>query len=323
MVHSCLLKTAALVSSTLLASAEATYVSQGGVVTISHLSGSFAKMSTHGATVFSFSPAYDPYGDVLVMSNDSVYDGIKPLSGGITIEFPNHDATKDYPVPELGFARVSKWTLEDVDLTSDKNSYSSAMFHLDSTDDTLQMWPFKFRLFYEVRLYSTWLETELTVMNIGSGGMVFEALLNNHFSVPDVRNNGVEVSGLQGVEYFDRVTGKTQNEMRESFGIMSRVDSIYKDVKNDVTATIRGDGFTETVVVEKSARLHTGYAPPVTPSTDCVVSNPWNQDTKSDFSDEEYIHLVAIGVGTVRDKIGIAPDDSYTLNQIIKASRYP
>ena len=122
-------------------------------------------------------------------------------------------------------------------------------------------------------MYSTWLETELTVMNIGSGGMVFEALLNNHFSVPDVRNNGVEVSGLQGVEYFDRVTGKTQNEARESFGIMSRVDSIYKDVKNDVTATIRGDGFTETVVVEKSARLHTGYAPPVPLSTDCVVSN--------------------------------------------------
>uniref|UniRef100_A0AAV1USN0 glucose-6-phosphate 1-epimerase n=1 Tax=Peronospora matthiolae TaxID=2874970 RepID=A0AAV1USN0_9STRA len=323
MICSLLLKTATLVSSTLLTSVGSTYVSQGGVVTLSHPSGSFAKMSTHGATVFSFSPAYDPYGDVLVMSNDSVYDGIKPLSGGITVVFPNRDVSKDYPVPELGFARVSKWTLENVDLTSDKNSYSSAMFRLESSENTRRMWPFDFRLVYEVRLYSTCLETELTVMNIGSKGMVFQALLNNHFYVNDVRNNGVEVSGLQGVEYFDRVTGKTQNDMRESFGIMSRVDNLYKDVKNDVTATIKGAGYTKKVVVEKSALLHTGTVPPVPLSTDCVVSNPWNKDTKSDFSNEEYIHLVAIGVGTVSGKVGVLPDDSYTLNQVIKVSRYP
>uniref|UniRef100_M4BMV1 glucose-6-phosphate 1-epimerase n=1 Tax=Hyaloperonospora arabidopsidis (strain Emoy2) TaxID=559515 RepID=M4BMV1_HYAAE len=321
MVHLFLFKTAALVSSTLLASVRATDVGQGGVITLTHLSGSNLKVDTYGANIFSFCPSYDPLGDVLVVSRETVHDGIKPISGGITVVFPNLEASKDHPIPELGFARVSRWTVEYVKLANDENTYSSALLRLESSDATHQMWPFKFLLMYTVRLYSTSLETELTVMTTGSGGMDFQALLNNHFYVNDVRENGVVISGLQNAEYLDRVTGMTQNDTRESFGIMSRVDSIYNDVKNDVIATIKGNGFNKEVVIQKTARYNDGRISTFAAKTDCVVSNPWNEDTKSDFSNEEYIHMVAIGAGGVSQNLGVFLGVSYTVNQVITVSK--
>uniref|UniRef100_A0AAV1UV98 glucose-6-phosphate 1-epimerase n=1 Tax=Peronospora matthiolae TaxID=2874970 RepID=A0AAV1UV98_9STRA len=321
MVHSFLFKTAALVSSSLLTSAGATGVGQEGVITLTHPSGSNLKIDTFGANIFSFSPSYDPFGNVLVVPRETVHDGLKPIGGGITVVFPNSEASKDYPVPELGFARVSRWAVEHVELASDESSYSSASLRLESSDATHQMWPFKFLLMYTVRLDSSSLETDLTVMTTGSGGMSFQALLNNHFYVNDIRDNGVAISGLQNAEYLDRVTGTTQNDTRESFSIVSRVDSIYKDVKSDVTVTIKGNGFNEEVTIQKTARFNDGRIATSAAKTDCVVSNPWNEDTKSDFSNEEYIHMVAIGVGGMSENLGVIPGVSYSLNQVITVSK--
>ena len=76
MIHSFLLKTETLVSSTLLTSVGATNVGQEGVVTILHLSGSSLKLSACGAKVFSFSPSNDSLGDELVVYKETIYDGI-------------------------------------------------------------------------------------------------------------------------------------------------------------------------------------------------------------------------------------------------------
>ena len=88
-----------------------------------------------------------------------------------------------------------------------------------------------------------------------------------------------------------------------------------------MTATIKVDGFNEKVVVQKTARFNGGRISTIVAKTDCVVSNPWNEDTKNVFSNEAYIHLVAIGAGGMSEKVGGFLGVSYTLNQVIMVSK--
>lgn len=325
MVCSFLLKTAALVSSVLLTSSTGAANADPAVVDLVHTSGSNAKIAVFGAQVTSFCTAEDPTVNALFMSKDEPTDGVNPSRGGITVVFPNYEAlTGHNSVPEFGFARATKWTLDSVLQQGVFNSdYSSASLSLASSDATRQLWPFDFELRYEVRLYSDRLETKLIVINTGATVIEFQALLNNHIYVPDVRDTGLVIAGLQGVEYIDRVTQTNKTDKHAIFGITSRVDRIYKGVKGSVTAHVRGGSMVNrNVVVNSTAWFGDGGLTPSFTQADYTVSNPWTEGPVAGVGgagSDEYLRMVAIGVGGVSERMLVAPIMSYAVDQVVMA----
>uniref|UniRef100_A0AAV1V7W1 glucose-6-phosphate 1-epimerase n=1 Tax=Peronospora matthiolae TaxID=2874970 RepID=A0AAV1V7W1_9STRA len=329
MVHSFLLKISALTSSTLLAST--LLASPGaanpapGTVLLEHVSGSRAEVAVLGAQVISFYTADNPNVNVLFMADDpSTSDGVTPIQGGLTPVFPYYGtAPSGYSIPLNGFARTMKWEVSSVTPATNRDRPTYAFFNLESTDATMQMWPFKFKLMYQLELRSSSLEIMFSVIDTHPAAISFHALIQNYFSVPDIRNDGVTISGLKNVNFFDRISKTNQLETRESFGILSQIDNIYKNVTGDVVAHIRGEHGDWNVIVAASAEWGDGAHRSNIPPTDRTVWNHGNSGAKDlgDFGDEKYLRTIAIGSGNVAELEELYPSLRYDLTQVITVAK--
>ncbi|EEY63075.1 aldose 1-epimerase, putative [Phytophthora infestans T30-4] len=296
MVNAFIFKTAALVS-TLLASANA----ELETVKLSHPHGSSAEVFLFGAHVKSFRAAMDPKLDILFMSKESHLDGVNPIRGGIPLVFPNFGSAKGFP--SHGFARITNWTLASHEEAADKNSASVATFTMASSESTRKMWPVDFELEYEVKLYANQLETALHVHNKHTDQIDFHALLHNYLWVDDARNKGVQVHGLKGVDYFDKVAKVNATETREYIDFANQTDNVYSNAPNKLSAIIKGVN-----AVDRT--------------TDAVVWNPWAERAKAmeDFGDEEYKNMVAVEPGRVSVKQVLPAGQTYTLQETISVT---
>ncbi|KAG2786432.1 hypothetical protein JG687_00019703 [Phytophthora cactorum] len=319
MVYSFLFKTTALVSA-LLASL--------GIVNaeletakLTHPTGSSAEVFLFGAHVKSFRTVLDPDLDILFMSNQSHMDGVNPIRGGIPVVFPNFGSATG--LPSHGFARITNWTLAGVETAADETKPSVAKFAMKASDSTLKMWPVDFELEYEVKLYSAQLETALHVRNTFTKPIDFHALLHNYIYAHDVRENGVWISELKGIEYYDKVSKTNKTETRDAFGLTAQTDSVYKNVLNKVRAAVRGVNFDYTIEVEKEGSIN-GSSNATATKTDVVIWNPWADRAKTmdDFGDEEYINMVAVEPGRVSEKQILPAGETYTLHQTISVKRF-
>uniref|UniRef100_A0AAV1US29 glucose-6-phosphate 1-epimerase n=1 Tax=Peronospora matthiolae TaxID=2874970 RepID=A0AAV1US29_9STRA len=324
MVCSSLFKTAALVSSTLLASSlpeslGATYAAPM-IVQLTHKSGSRAEVSTLGVQVISFYTCHNPDVNVLFMNNDqSAFDGINPIQGGIAAVFPFYGTSKAYSVPTNGFARTMVWEAGSLVPAANATQPTYAVFHLKSSDATMQLWPFAFQLMYEVQLWPFSLEITYTVINTHTTAISFDLLLQNYFAVPTIRDGNVMISGLQGYEFLDRITNKVQIDECDSFGIPIQVDSIHKNVNTDVVAHVKGEQCNRNFIVKATATTGDGAHTPAMPCTDRTVWNRWNTSTGNlaDFGDDKYLRTIAIGSGRVSVMQVLYPSLHFALNQVI------
>ena len=322
MVHSFLLKTAGLASSALLASVAAkTGFPAPGTVCLTHPSNSYAEILTFGAQVISFHSATDPHRNVLFMSNST--DGTGPTRGGIPVIFPNYRKAQGFPAPDNGIARVSEWEVVSVVVATDVRKDSVATFRLMSTEATRKLWPHDFVLEYEVKLWTAWIETTLTVHNVNPVLIEFQALFHNYIQVNDIVRDGLSIENLDGVQYFDKLTNTERTETRKSFGIMSEVDGIFKNVERDVVVRVPGGGCNQIVTINKSAWFDSDTVTPINTPTDCVLWNPWKEGAAkmTGFDDTEYLYMAVIGPGRVSENQLLASGMYYKLNQIIMVSK--
>ena len=132
-----------------------------------------------------------------------------------------------------------------------------------------------------------------------------------------------KISGLQRVDYFDKMTKTNHTETRESFGISSMVDSIYKNVQSDIIAHIPGGSFDQLVTVRKTGSVVREGQEPLNTPTDCVIWNPWIERAANmtDFEDDEYLYMIAIEPSKVIEQQVLEPGTSYKLNQLIMVSK--
>ncbi|EGZ14984.1 hypothetical protein PHYSODRAFT_333263 [Phytophthora sojae] len=315
MVCSFMFKTAALVSAVLatLSGADA----ELETVKLNHPTGSSAEVFLFGAHVKSFRSVFDPNMDILFMSNRSHLDGVNPIRGGIPVVFPNFGSATG--LPSHGFARITNWTLASVVQATDETKPSVAKFKMAASEATRKMWPVDFELQYEVKLWSAQLETTLNVHNTFTKDIDFHALLHNYIAVNDVRDNGVVVNDLNGVNYYDKVAKANKTETRDMISITAQIDNVYSNAPVKIRAPIRGVNFDYTVQVEKKGSIN-GAAT----KTDVVVWNPWADRAKTmeDFGPEEYLKMVAIEPGRVSEKQVLPAGQTYTLQQTVSAIRY-
>ncbi|KAK3242333.1 hypothetical protein CYMTET_47952 [Cymbomonas tetramitiformis] len=236
---------------------------KGGMkrVVLSHYNGSSAEVYLYGACVTSWT---QPHGsEVLFMRPDAVFDGEKPISGGIPLCFPQFGPGV---MQQHGFARNSMWDI--ISTSADVNpDYPEPAVTLKLSDNeyTRSMWDHSFEALYEVTLRRGGLQTQLRVQNTGSDTLDFTAALHSYIGVLDSASPSVVVKGMKGKEYLDKVPDPNNPERkvedRESvtFG-HGLVDSVYLDTDPEALLDV-GTGCM--VAIENT----TGF-------TDHVVWNP-------------------------------------------------
>lgn len=170
---------------------------------LTHANGSSAEVHLQGATVTSYC---QPSGDeVLYLRPDAVFDGSKPIAGGVPICFPIFGPGA---MQQHGFARNSLWAVHRscADVNPDYPEPCVTLRLADSAA-TRSMWAHSFEALLEVTLKRDSLLLAFRVRNANAGGESFDftAALHSYFEVVDAALPAVRVTGLKGKAYLDKV----------------------------------------------------------------------------------------------------------------------
>jgi glucose-6-phosphate 1-epimerase len=251
-----------------------------------------AQIYLHGAHVTRWQP--DGQADVLWMSRKSHWDAAKPIRGGVPICFPwfGPHAT-DASAPSHGIARLRDWAL--VEARDDAQGTTHLAFQLTQN---------AFSATYRVTVGAS-LILSLEVHHPGAGRFTFEEALHTYFAVRDVR--AIEIRGLEGAEYLDKVGGTTRKKQGAApIRFTAETDRVYLDTK--ATCTIHDPGNRRRIIVRKSG------------SDATVVWNPWivKAAAMPDFRDDEWLEMVCVETGNVNaHAVTLAAGERHTLTATI------
>ncbi len=266
-----------------------------------------AEIYLHGAHVTAWQPqGHEP---VLWMSRKSAWDATKPIRGGVPICFPwfGPHAT-DKTAPGHGFARLLDWTL--VEARDDERGATHLTFELTPPAPPPAAWPHTVAATYHVTVGSS-LVLALDVRNPGTDACSFEEALHTYFAVRDVR--AIEISGLAGTDYLDKVGGTSQrNQGAEPIRFTAETDRVY--LNTQAACTIHDPGARRRIVVRKSR------------SNATVVWNPWVDKARAmpDFGDDEWPEMVCVETGNVNlHAVRLAPGASHTMTATIDVVAVP
>ena len=275
-------------------------------VELIHPSGkSSAKISTFGATVTSWKIFEN---EMLFMSKNAITDGSAPIRGGIPIVFPQFGPG---PLKQHGFARTSIW--EHVKTETDNvNNEIVAIFRLTPNNEIRAIWDYNFELIYEVRLGFTTLVNSFTVVNHDDKNIPFTFLFHNYFNVSNF--DGANVTGLQGLQYVDKVKGGAHTDSNSVLMIANEgeIDRIYSrpsamvgDRTKPHTILSVGDGGNADVVMN-TVNLN-----------DVVVWNPGKtkSDALKDMHPDGYKEFVCLETGEVTTPLSLPPGKKYAAGQ--------
>ena len=210
-----------------------------------------------------------------------------------------------------GFARVSRWTVEE-------QCADSAVLSL--SEDALSaewraLFPFLFRLEYTVKVTaSKELSTSLVVRNREEEKPFdFTVLFHSYFAV---KAREIAVEGLKGLEFVDKLKGKEdaeriKKEENDGVRIEEEVDRIYMDIEDgDIVLKDHTKTQCPQITVKR-----TGFV-------DVVLWNPWSAKSKrmADFGDNEFEDMVCIEPGSVNKKVVLKAGESKIFTQTLVPS---
>jgi len=261
----------------------------------------------HGATVTDWTPAASS--PVLWLGSASRFATDTAIRGGVPICFPWFGARPGHPqAPSHGFARLSEWSL--VVAEDDGRDVTVRLRLTDDEQTRDSAWPHRFEAVYTV-VFGARLSLSLRVTNLGDEAVVFEEALHTYLAVRDI--HAVEVSGLEGAAFHDRVTGPTggraaTGEPEPATGepgpvrFTSETDRTYLDTT--ATTAVHDTQAGRSVVISKEGSAAT------------VVWNPWIERARalSDFGDDDWKTMVCVEACNVGDAaIQLSPGASHTM----------
>ncbi|KAG8056437.1 hypothetical protein GUJ93_ZPchr0002g25685 [Zizania palustris] len=190
--------------------------------------GSEAEIYLFGACVTSWKV---PNGkDLLFVRPDAVFNGQKPISGGIPHCFPQFGPG---PMQQHGFARNMNWSITDSEVIEGDPAVT-----LELKDDSYSrsMWDFSFQALYKVALHSTSLSTTLKITNTDDKPFSFNSALHSYIRASI---SGVSVKGLKGCKTLNKDPDPTNplegKEEREEVTFPGFVDCVYLGAPSELT----------------------------------------------------------------------------------------
>lgn len=252
-----------------------------------------ATMFAHGAHVASWTPL-NPAVPVaprpgLHLSPKSAFDPKKAIRGGIPICWPWFGPRHDDPKPDgkaspaHGFARTTTFHVDAV--TLEENGRVKVEMSLKPTDATRALWDEEFECVVVASLGQT-LSLSLEVRNTGKRDLEYEAALHTYLHVGDVEK--VQVIGLEGTKYFDKVASADKQTARDPVTLKDETDSVFKGTKSAVT------------VVDPVLQRHLKIEKTGSQST--VVWNPWlvKAQAMPDVGGEDWRNFICVEAANVR-----------------------
>ena len=247
--------------------------------------GASAVATLQGAHLVSWIPADRE--EQLYLSERSPFEAGRAIRGGVPVVFPQFGERG--PLAHHGFARTSRWRVA-------REEGGRVVFALESSADTLRLWPHAFALELAVKIGGARLEMQFYIRNTGTADFAFNAALHTYLRVSD--NSGVQLEGLKGVRYVDRGSTATQVEMREAVTASEPIDRVYLAAPR------------ETCLVEGKRRIaisQRGFP-------DTVVWNPGRERTAgmADMPPDGYQRMLCVEAAAFEHPVAVAPSGEWT-----------
>ncbi|XP_073126335.1 putative glucose-6-phosphate 1-epimerase [Henckelia pumila] len=194
------------------------------ILTSAH--GSEAELYLFGGCVTSWKVANK---DLLFVRPDAVFNGQKPISGGIPHCFPQFGPG---PLQQHGFARNMNWSI-----VKSESVEGNPTVTLELKDGlySRSMWDYSFQALYKVTLDKISLSTELIVKNTDEKPFSFSTALHTYFSASVV---GASVRGLKGCKTLNKDPDPTNplegKEERDAVTFPGFVDCVYLDAPEEL-----------------------------------------------------------------------------------------
>jgi glucose-6-phosphate 1-epimerase len=231
----------------------------------------------------------------LYVSERSPFEAGRPIRGGIPVCFPQF--ADRGPLAQHGFARTQAWTL------ADGREGSQARFTLESTPQTLALWPHAFHLELVAALAGSSLEIALHVANTGSTPFAFTTALHTYLRISDSAT--VRLGGLRGARYVERGSSVVSAESREEVTATEPIDRVYFATP----AVTRLEDAGRAVRIEQR-----GF-------TDTVVWNPGRERTArmADMPPEGFRRMLCVEAASIEPPVTLAPGAAWRGTQSILA----
>nr|CAD7423674.1 unnamed protein product [Timema monikensis] len=243
---------------------------------------------------------------VISCHKQAVFDGKKPIRGGIPFVFPQFGPWSFGP--SHGFARIIRWNLEKAPERLPSGDVE-AIFSIMDSEFTRSMWNYAFRLTYRLILREKELHFNIGVYNPSKDlTFSFNLLLHTYFKVPDVRR--CQITGLHGCTFIDKTRdGAIFQEGRDVVTIGEWTDRIYQNTPQEHIIT--------NVVSGRKMRVQKYNFP------DTVVWNPWIEKAKeiADFGDDEFPNMVCVESGHVSSPVILLPGTAFEASQILQGGQ--
>lgn len=252
-----------------------------------------ALISLLGGQLLSYQPVSQSE-DMLFISEKSFYEDGKAIRGGIPVCWPWFGVDpKGLQRPNHGFVRNHFWSVAH---TASTPGETTVRLQFSEDHKAEKTWKHPFTLVLEFKIGTT-LNLSLTTHNFDNKPFAITQAFHTYFKVGDI--NQVEVLGLEGCTYYDKLDQGRQKAQNGIVTIREETDRIYQDVDNLV---VLNDKSLKRRIEIVSENCKTG-----------VVWNPWAK-AMPDLNPGDYRHFLCVETGNIAfDLIQIPPGGAHSL----------
>jgi D-hexose-6-phosphate mutarotase len=254
-----------------------------------------ATIARQGAQVLSWTPTGQA--PVVWLSPAASFTPGKSLRGGVPVCWPWFGPHPTDPSkPAHGFARNLNWRMVE---TARLPEATRLVMRLITDVEQKALWPHDAELTLATTVGKR-LRLELTTRNLGTEPFALTQALHTYIYVGDI--GGVNVEGLEGRDYIDRLKGDALMRQEGMVTVGGEVDRIYLGCPGDVV--IADGALGRRVRISKQG------------SRSYVVWNPWIEKSAKfgDMPEGAYRNMLCVETANAwDDQVTLAPGTSFTL----------
>ena len=260
-----------------------------------HINNAFAtaEISLFGGHILSFTPKHDNR-ERLWLSKKVIFDGSKPIRGGIPVCWPwfgAHSSNSD--LAAHGYVRTQTWNVLSTEETDTGTSIS--LTPQTSTSEGLEG---NAQLTLVVHIGKK-LNIQLHTTNIGDRPLTYNCALHSYFTVSNIEQ--CELLGLSK-QYSDKTRDFQLFDTPKPYQFNEETDRVHLETPSTLTIV---DGQINTVVQSLG-------------HDSIVVWNPWQDKSISmdDMADDSYLTMLCVETAITQSQT-VPPKNTHILQQII------
>ena len=265
----------------------------------------FAKavLTTHGASVLSYIPKGGK--DLLWVSPTAIYNGEKPVRGGVPVCWPWFGAAKQEGLPAHGFVRNHVWRLDHV--ANLDSGVTEIVLSFGTTEASLALWPHQFYLELRIEVGEK-LTMSLSTTNKNEYDIEITEALHTYFAVSE--SAGLLISGLEnGTEHNTLQKPPHVSKREQLITLAPPMDSVFTNQTDDIV--IHDVKTRRNILIEKQS------------SASAIVWNPGPEIIKgfADLLEQAWSEFVCVEVGNVfENAVTIPAGEKHTMRMILSSS---